>query len=47
MMYHNGIDKSCVEDCFGWLCASTLCSALLHTVQLRPDGNLRHLHDNQ
>ena len=33
-------DKSCVEDCFGWLCASTLYSASLCTVQLRPDGIL-------
>ena len=33
-------DKSCVEDCFGQLCASTLCSASLHAVQLRPDGIL-------
>ena len=30
-------DKSCVEDYVGQLCASTLCSTSLHTVQLRPD----------
>ena len=31
-------DKSCVEDCFGQLCASTFCGASPHAVQLRPDG---------
>ena len=33
-------DKSCVEDCFGWLRASTLCSTSPLAVQLRPDGIL-------
>ena len=30
-------DRSCTEDCAAQLCASTLSSTLLHTVQLEPD----------